>query len=88
VWRALTKVRTVAGSLGESNAVFLWGVRRDAATEQHKTGISGIRKRNFPVRKVSCPHMDLNTGFLMRDGNDGSVPTHVGEGGRFAVRIR
>ena len=24
--------------IGESNAVFLWGVRRDAATEQHKTG--------------------------------------------------
>src|SRR5262249_36941520 len=40
------------------------------------------------VRGIFGPHTDLNMEFFMQDRNGGSVPTHVGESGRFAVRIR
>src|SRR5437667_5885347 len=43
-----------------------------------KTGLS-----NYSREKFLGPHTDLNTGFFSQDRNDGSVPTHVGEGGRF-----
>src|SRR5437867_3750038 len=43
-----------------------------------KTGLS-----NYSREKFLGPHTDLNTGFFSQDRNDGNVPTHVGEGGRF-----